>query len=75
MHCPTHPHVRLELVNATTGERTCSACATGAAPLMAPPLPVSAACTHTGGRCVYRPAHGMEICKDCGLTVPARETS
>jgi hypothetical protein len=72
-HCPTHPHVRLELVDAATGERTCPACVTGAAPLTAPPLPVRVACAHTGGRCVYRPAHGMEICKDCGLTVPARE--
>ena len=70
--CLAHPHVRLELVNAATGERTCPACAS--APLLtAPPLPVSTVCTHLGDRVVYRPNHGMEICADCGLTVAARE--
>jgi hypothetical protein len=80
-NCLAHPHVRRELVNATTGERTCPACAAGAAQLTAPPLPVQVAagvkavvekiltCAHTGARLPYRPEHGMEICADCGCTV------
>jgi hypothetical protein len=74
MHCLTHPHVRLELVDAATGERTCPACAVRALAdwIRAAAEPVQVACAHTGGRCLYRPAHGMEICKDCGLTVPVR---
>jgi len=71
VNCPHHPQVRLELVNATTGERTCPACAL-VPTLAAPPLPI-AACAHLGDRQPYRPEHGMELCSDCGCTVAVRK--